>query len=55
MIIINVSWAAKQYIRMLSEGSCDDENWCNDADNVALASQESIIFYRKKKKQLSKS
>ncbi len=23
----NVSWAANQYIRMISEGSCDTEDW----------------------------
>jgi len=28
------------HIRMISEGSCDTEDWRNDAENVALASQE---------------
>ncbi len=32
----NVSWAANQHIRMISEGSCDTEDWSNDADNSAL-------------------
>ncbi len=32
----NVSWAANQIIRMISEGSCDTEDWCNDAENSAL-------------------
>ncbi len=27
MKIINVSWAAKQHIRMISEESCDTEDW----------------------------
>jgi len=27
---------------MLSEGSCDTEDWSNDAENSALPSQESI-------------
>ncbi len=33
-------WAANQYIRMISEGSCDTEDWSNDAENSALPSQE---------------
>ncbi len=41
MIIRNVSWAANQHIRMISEGSCDSEDWSNDAEN----SQELISFY----------
>ncbi len=24
------------YIRRISEGSCDTEDWCNDATNLAL-------------------
>ncbi len=36
MIIGNVSWAANQHIKMISEGSCDTEDWRNDAENVAL-------------------
>ncbi len=27
---INVSWAVNQYIRMISEGSCDTEDRSND-------------------------
>ncbi len=34
------SWAANQNITMISEGSCDTEDWSNDADNSALPSQE---------------
>ncbi len=34
----NVSWAANQHIRMISEGSCDTEDWRNDAENSALSS-----------------
>ncbi len=30
-IIINVSWSANYYIRMISEGSCDTEDWRNSA------------------------
>ncbi len=35
IIIRNVSWAANQHIRMISEGSCDTEDWSNDAENSA--------------------
>ena len=34
-IIINVSWAAND-IRINSEGSCDTEDWSNDAESSAL-------------------
>jgi len=40
LLIRNVSLAANQHIRMISEGSCDNEDWSNDAENSALASQE---------------
>ncbi len=26
----NVSWAGNQHIKMISEGSCDTEDWSND-------------------------
>ncbi len=39
-IIINVFWAANQHIRMIYEGSCDTEDWSNDAKSSALKSQE---------------
>ncbi len=32
----NVSWAVNLHIRMISEGSCDTEDWSNDAKNSAL-------------------
>ncbi len=38
IIIIHVSLAANQLIRMISEGSCDTEGWSND--NSALITQE---------------
>ncbi len=34
IIIINVSWAGNQNIRMISEGLCDTEEY--EAENVAL-------------------
>ncbi len=36
LIIKNISWAANQHIRMISEESCDTEDWSNDAENSAL-------------------
>ncbi len=30
----------QKYIRIISEGSRDTEDWSNDADNSALPSQE---------------
>jgi len=33
MMMINVSWAANPHIRVISEGSCDSEDWSNDAEN----------------------
>ncbi len=38
IIIINV-WAPNQHNRMISEGSCDTEDWSNDAE---------IFLHRKK-------
>ncbi len=35
-MIRNVPWAANQHIRMISEGSCDTEDWSNEAGNSAL-------------------
>ncbi len=29
----HVSWAAKRYIKMISEGSCDTEDRSNNAEN----------------------
>ncbi len=32
------------YIIMISEGSCDTEDWSDDAENTALISQKYITF-----------
>ncbi len=32
----NKRWTANQHIRMIHEGSCDTEDWRNDAENSAL-------------------
>ncbi len=33
-----------QYIRMISEGSCDTEDWSNDAGNSALHHKNKLYF-----------
>jgi len=33
---MNVSWASNHHIRMIFEGSCDTEDWSNDAEITAL-------------------
>ncbi len=40
----NVSWAVNQHIRMISEGSCDTEDWSNDAENFALRDWNKLYF-----------
>ncbi len=42
IIIRNVSLAPNQHIIMISEGSCDPEDWSNDAENSALPSNKYI-------------
>ncbi len=44
LIMRNVSWAANQYIRMISEESCDTEDWSNDAENTALITEINYIW-----------
>ncbi len=36
IIMICVPWTAKQHIRVISEWSCDTENWINDSENSTL-------------------
>ncbi len=33
-----------QHIRMISEGSCDTEDWSNDAENSALHHRNKLHF-----------
>ncbi len=33
-------YASNQHITLISEGSCDTEDWSNDAKNSALPSEE---------------
>jgi len=44
MLNRNVSWAADQHIRLISEGSCDTEEWSNDAENSAVIKGMNYIF-----------
>ncbi len=44
LIIRNVSWAANQYIIMISEGSCDTEDWSNNTENSALITEINYIL-----------
>ncbi len=48
MIIRNDSWAASHHIRMISEESCDTEDWSNDAENsVLITGINYILTYMK--------
>ncbi len=40
----NASWAANQPIRMISEGSCDTEDWGNDAENSAVQHRKNLTL-----------
>ncbi len=42
--INNVCWAANQHIVMISEGSCDTEDWSNDAENSAAHHKYKLHF-----------
>ncbi len=37
-------WAANQYSRMISEWSCDTDDWSNDAENSALNHRNKLHF-----------
>ncbi len=40
----NHSWATNQHIRVISEGSCDTEDWSNNAENSALHNRSKLHF-----------
>ncbi len=42
--IFNVSGEANQHITIISEGSCDTEDWSNDAKNSALHHRNKLHF-----------
>ncbi len=44
ILIINFSWAANQHIRMISDWSCDTEDWSNDEENSALHQKNTFAF-----------
>ncbi len=46
-IIMNVSWAENQHIVIISEGSCDTEDWSNDAENLKYKLYFKIYSNRK--------
>ncbi len=37
-------FAANQHIRLISERSCDTEDWSNDAENCALHHRNKLYF-----------
>ncbi len=39
-----ISWVPNHHIRMISEGSCDTEDWSNDAKNSALHHRNKLHF-----------
>jgi len=41
---IDNNWVSNQHIRMISEGSCDTEDWSNDAENSALHHRKKLHF-----------
>ncbi len=41
---MNIYWAVNQHIKVISEGSCDTEDWSNDAENTDLISGINYIL-----------
>ncbi len=39
-----VSWGADQHTRMIYEGSCDTEDWSNNAENSDLHHRNKLQF-----------
>ncbi len=42
--ISKISSEVNQHIRMISEGSCDTEDWSNDVENSALHHMNKLHF-----------
>ncbi len=40
--------SSNQHIRMISEGSCDTEDWSNDGENSALITEINYIYSDRK-------
>jgi len=51
-IIIDISQAANQHNRMISDGSCDTEDWSNDAENSAFEWWCKACFHLKSRKKV---
>jgi len=47
IIIINVSWSSDLHIKVICEGSCDTEDWSNDAENHRNKLHFTIYSHRK--------
>ncbi len=43
--IIKYSWTPNQHLRMISEGSCDTEDWSNDGKNSALGNNRNKLHF----------
>ncbi len=44
IMTMNASCEANQHIKMISEESCDTEDWSNDAENSALHDRNKLLF-----------
>ncbi len=44
LVLVIIIVCLNQHIRMISEGSCDTEDWCNDAENSALHHRNKLHF-----------
>jgi len=45
LIIINISWASDPHIRVISGGSCDAEDWSNDAALITGINYTSLYIH----------
>jgi len=43
--IINVSWASNRHIRIISEVSCETENWSNAENSALITGINDILTY----------
>jgi len=50
--IDNISWAANQRIRMISEASCDTEGWSNEAGSSTWHQRKKLQFTIDSKRKL---
>ncbi len=45
MMIISVSWTENQHIRLISEGSCDAEDWSKGINYILKYIQIEISYF----------